>query len=254
MPTFSNSNYQQLEKHLLDNTAPPLLDLSNKGITDSWARLIINALRYNQSVKKVDLSNNYLTNEGAGYIRSSLTSLVPPVETNIIAITLSGNPITATSLLNDINIAVTKNKQSGPITLQPPYPTPTNTYTLQPPYPTPTNTYTLQPPSPTPTNTYPIPTLTPYNRTVPSGIYENGYPPFLTYCIAIASIIGLLTASIITGKKLYKRHKQAQLFQPDPHSPSVFFNPGYRKDLPDEIDLGDYQEPEDSLLPQRRAS
>ena len=228
MPTFSNSNYQQLEKHLLDNTAPSLLDLSNKGITDSWARLIINALRYNQSVKKVDLSNNYLTNEGAGFIRSSLTSLVPPVETNIIAIKLSGNSITDTSLLNDINIAVTKNKQAGPITLQPPYPTPTNTY--------------------------PIPTLTTYNKTNPSGIYENGYPPFLTYCIAIASIIGLLTASIITWKKLYKRHKQAQLFQPEAHSPAVFVNPGYREIRSDEIDLGDYQEPEDSLLPQRRAS
>lgn len=91
MGTFTQADYDALYSALLANTAPEFLDLSDRGINDNFVRYIFNTLRYNTSVKRVNLANNIITNRGINYIYIYLTTNNSPIETDLVEIDLSGN-------------------------------------------------------------------------------------------------------------------------------------------------------------------
>ena len=102
MTIYTQAEYDALKVTLLDNTAPSYLDLSDKGINDNVLLYIMNDLRSNQSVKRLNLSNNYITNVGANYIDHMLDEARDPMETDLIEIILDGNGITDHTLLDKI--------------------------------------------------------------------------------------------------------------------------------------------------------
>ncbi len=225
MPQFTNSDYQALHALLLSNEAPEFLDLSNKGITDIWARLILNDLRYNQSVKRIDLSNNYITNSGAFFINSSLSETTAPAETDIIAINLDNNYIDDPILLNSIRAAISKNQDLISAT---------------------TSTHNAIPTTPyTPTSI----SSTFYNTSPSGGTLIDENSSALMLYLGAGGVVMLFIAIVITGTKVYAHYKKPTIeYRPDPHLATMVQNPAFQN-----VELrryGDYHQTEiaDSIV------